>query len=89
MWTVRPSLFSILGRRKIYYCYFSGGYILSIKNVYIISYISDENNIIFITFQESIDSSRERMIAGIIMSPENKLTEVKNKVIRLAKRKQK
>ena len=29
------------------------------------------------------------MIAGIILSPENKLTEVKNKVIRLAKRKQK
>ena len=32
MWTVRPLLFSILGWRKIHYCYFSGGYIFSMKN---------------------------------------------------------
>ncbi|XP_073355221.1 uncharacterized protein [Aegilops tauschii subsp. strangulata] len=31
--------------------------------------------------QESIDSSRERMIAGIILSPENELTKVKNKIM--------
>lgn len=59
------------------------------KKYYIILYLSVEIKIIFIVFQESIDSSRERMIAGIILSTENKLTQVKNKVIRLAKKKKK
>ena len=62
---------------------------MRMKKYYIILYLSVEINIIFIVFQESIDSSRERMIARIILSTENKLTQVKDKVIRLAKKKKK
>ena len=38
-------------------------------------------------FQRSIDDSREAMIAQLIFSERNKLDEVKNKVIRISKKK--
>ena len=38
-------------------------------------------------FQRSIDDSREVMIAQLIFSERNKLDEVKNKVIRISKKK--
>ena len=38
-------------------------------------------------FQTSIDDSREVMIAQLIFSERNKLDEVKNKVIRISKKK--
>ena len=40
-----------------------------------------------IFFQTSIDDSRELMIAQLIFSERNKLDEVKNKVIRISKKK--
>lgn len=55
------------------------------SNVYTTMYNESCANTTF--FQRSIDDSREVMIAQLIFSERNKLDEVKNKVIRISKKK--